>query len=248
MTYAPNLSSVTNWDLSLGFNHLGQYALGYAGNNISGGGYAQVADFGQLGIGASTSPAPALQTDLQSGSISTYNFDMQVGKTSVTGFFAVDGASSNYAGGGTTTKADLVDYSFTFFQGSKFVGSPSNSSGIQTFNITYSDDLKSVTNWDFSLGFNELSQYALGFAGNNISGGGFAQVADFGDLGVGGSTSPAPTLRAFLLSDAEPNSVPTPATLPLIGLGLVGLAWTRRRAAAPGRKIDNAASVACFGG
>ena len=156
----------------------------------------------------------------------TYSFGMNIGATSVNGFFVIDGSSSNYVGGGTTTKNNLLDYSFTFMQGSNtFVGAPSNSRFLQTFDMTYALDLSKVTKWDISMGFNDVNgNRALSFAGNN-NGGGFVQVADYRQLGVAASASPAPALQA----DLQPNAVPTPPILPLIGVGLISLALARRR-------------------
>jgi hypothetical protein len=156
----------------------------------------------------------------------TYNFDMDVGATSLNGFFVIDGDSSNYVGGGTTTMANLLDYSFTFTQGSStLVGAPSNLRFMQTFDMTYAADLSKVTTWDFSMGFyGSNGSRGISFAGNNKKDG-FVQVADLSQVGVGAYASPAPTLQG----DLQVNAVPTPPVLPLVGAGLIGLALARRR-------------------
>lgn len=161
----------------------------------------------------------------------TYNFDMNVGATSVDGFFVIDGNSSNYVGGGTTTMANLLDYSFTFTQGSStLVGTPSNLRFMQTFDMTYAADLSKVTTWDFSMGFygSDRSR-GISFAGNNKNGG-FVQLVDWSQVGVGASANPAPALQG----DLQVTAIPTPPVLPLVGVGLIGLILARRRGAASG--------------
>lgn len=157
-----------------------------------------------------------------------YTFDMTVQNVAVSGSFEIDDSSLDYVGGGTTNADDLLDYSLTFTSGANSVtGTPANQAFLQTFDITYSNDLSTVSAWDFSLGFNFPSGL-LQFAGNNINNGGFAQIADNGNI-FDAATFPAPTLTAELV-DTGTTPVPLPAGLPLMvaALGLLGLAARRR--------------------
>jgi hypothetical protein len=168
-----------------------------------------------------------------SASAATYSLHVDVGATSIDGFFAVNGASSNYVGGGTTTKADLLDYSLTFKNGANtFVGTPANLLGLQTFNITYSLDLLTVTAWDISIAFTNPATpgIAFQFGGNNNS---FAQVTNGGGSPFNDSAFPGPTLTAEL----QPTPLPGALLLFATGLGAMGFfGWRRKR--------KNAAAVA----
>lgn len=158
-------------------------------------------------------------------SAATYSFHMDVGAMSIDGFFAVNGASPNYVGGGTTTKGELLDYSLTFTSGANsFVGTPANLLGIQTFDITYSSDLLTVTFWDISMAFDTPGPSVFfSFSGNNNSSN-FANVFE-----PGGPffefAQPAPPLTAELQPTPLPGALPLFAT----GLGAMGLLGWRRR-------------------
>ena len=156
----------------------------------------------------------------------TYLFNTTVGTVSINGFFTLNDASPRYVGGGTTNQTDLLDYEFNFSNGtSSFTGTTANVDFLQTFDLSFAPDLLSLTAWDISLGFTRPGGVLFQFGGNNRGGGGFAQVADNANL-LDSFAAPGPAIAITLVN----NSVPVPATLPLVGLALVCLGLMRRRA------------------
>jgi hypothetical protein len=157
----------------------------------------------------------------------TYQLSTSVGSVVINGFVTLDGTSPRYEGGGTTNQTDLLDYEFNFSNGtSSFTGTPVNQTSlIQTYDLTFAADLLSLTAWDISIAFTRPDGSFFLFGGNNIGGGGFAQVVDLADL-LSAYVEPGPTMT---VTRDDSNPVPVPATFPLVGLALVCLGLVRRR-------------------
>ncbi len=81
-----------------------------------------------------------------------------------------------------------------------------------------------VLNLSSQLDGDPVSTFSTGFRSNGIFPVTFSMIMDNGQGDV-----PANALFAFINALQISNNIPEPASLVLIGLGLMGLAFTRRR-------------------